>query len=66
MLIYFTYFLNYFLSKLEFKNYNKLTDDIFEILKYDDYFHLRTPQHCYLEYAGCVALCVANENLNIR
>ncbi|EAR85067.2 hypothetical protein TTHERM_00530190 (macronuclear) [Tetrahymena thermophila SB210] len=52
--------------KQEFKLYNQLTDDIFEILAYDNYYQLRTPQCCLIEFAGCISLCVALENVDIK
>ncbi|KAL4440807.1 hypothetical protein ABPG74_013788 [Tetrahymena malaccensis] len=52
--------------KQEFQQYNQLTDDIFEILAYENYYHLRTPQCCLIEFAGCISLCIALENTNFK
>ncbi|KAL4490280.1 hypothetical protein ABPG72_004319 [Tetrahymena utriculariae] len=52
--------------KQEFQLYNQLTDDIFEILAYENYYQLRTPQCCLIEFAGCISLCVALENVNFK
>jgi len=35
------------------------------MLRKDEYFILRSPQCCFLEHLGCVALCVAVEKLEL-